>query len=83
MGRVEEIQKDYLSSGIFKSDNPKCLEAGVTIIYEVEKDFEAIKYAISMLNDYKDYMKDKPKTFGTQAPIFALEALQSRINEFK
>ena len=82
MTRVDEIKKHYLKSKVFKEDS-EFFKAGPTIAYEVQKDFEAIKYAISMLKDYKEYMKDKPKTFGTQNPIFALEALESRINEFK
>jgi hypothetical protein len=77
MTRAEEIKQSYVKAG-FKED-AEIFKIGTTMLYEWQKDYDAIKYAISILEGYKKYMEGKERTFGQQDPIFLLDALKSRL----
>lgn len=84
MKRAEIIKNHYLKC---KNRNGDCIfsdlyqfECGSQIAYEMEEDFEAMKYA---LKELKEYEKTHPVEYGRDIPLRnAMKALERRINEY-
>ena len=81
MSRVDRIKKKYVESGAFKEDSP-AFKAGVSIVYEMEEDYRAMVAAVEYIDNFIEYKKLGPKTFGDQELFHARERLQKRIDEY-
>lgn len=77
--RIEEIAKSYT---VLK---PQAVAYGNQILYEMEKDLEAMVQAISCLSEYIEYRKrtkESPHTVGDNSCNQALELLVKRVSEY-
>lgn len=72
MSRAKRIKKKYLDSGIFREDSPN-FDAGVTVIYEMEEDYNAMVAAVKYIDSFIAYNKLKVKTFGDQDLINGMQ----------
>lgn len=79
--RTEAIARAYNKHG-FASEITEC---GNQILFEVEQDLHAMKWAISYLSEYIEYRektKTTPHTFGDNSANQALEVLIKRVAEY-
>lgn len=80
--RVEEISNRYTKSGMF---NPEIVAYGSQILYEVEEDLKAMKFAIKYLSEYLKYREESkttPHTFGDDDANKALVVLVKRVSVY-
>lgn len=80
--RVEAIAKRYTKSGVFK---PEIVQYGNQILYEVEQDLNAMKWAIKYLQRYIEYINTKGhplETFGDMSCKNALDVLVKRVSKY-
>lgn len=80
--RVEAIAKRYTKDGIFK---PEIVQYGDQILYEVEQDLSAMKWAIKHLQRYIEYINEKGnplQAFGDMTCKNALDVLVNRVSQY-
>ncbi len=80
--RCESFAKRYKKSGVF---NPEIVNYGNQILYEVEQDLNAMKWAIQYLRMYFEYIEEKGKkleTFGDMDCKRAYDVLIKRVSEY-